>query len=91
MYTQKQFYLHTRNFDDIDKEVRVRACYWHACLQYVRRPPMTNKTSRERFGLEASKVAQVTRVINGVLEAILIKKSGVAEARKDAKHVPYWS
>ncbi len=75
----------------MDKEVRVRACYWHACLQYVRRQPMTNKTLRERFGLAASKGAQVTRVINGALEAELIKKSGAAEARKDAKYIPYWS
>ncbi len=80
-----------KEFDNMDKEVRVRACYWHACLQYVRRQPMTNKTLRERFGLAASKGAQVTRVINGALEAKLIKKSGAAEARKDAKYIPYWS
>ncbi len=52
---------------------------------------MTNRTLRERFGVEVSKGTKITRVINGAIEAGLIKKSGVAEARKDAKYVPYWS
>ena len=52
---------------------------------------MTNKSLRERFGVDEVKAAQVTRVINATLEGKLIKKTGVSEARKDAKYVPYWS
>ena len=80
-----------KDFPDMDKEERIRACYWHACLQYVTRQPMTNKTLRKRFGIKDLNGAQATRVINGTVDAKLIKKSGIAEARKNAKYVPYWS
>ncbi|GAX61576.1 transcriptional regulator [Candidatus Scalindua japonica] len=80
-----------KDFEDMGKEDRVRACYQHACLQYVQRKHMTNKSLRDRFGLEESKSAQVTRVINATLEGKLVKKIGVSEARKDAKYIPYWS
>ena len=75
----------------MEKEDRIRACYLHACLQYVQRKNMTNRSLRERFGIEVSKGAQVTRVINAAIEGRLIKKIGVLESRKDAKYVPYWS
>lgn len=80
-----------KEFKDMEKEDRVRACYLHACLQYVQRKKMTNKSLRERFGISETKGAQATRIINATLESKLIKKIGVSEARKDAKYVPYWS
>lgn len=89
-HTRSVLFEH-KDFEDMGKEDRVRACYLHACLQYVQRKYMTNKSLRERFGLEESKTAQVTRVINATLESELVKKIGVSEARKDAKYVPYWS
>ncbi len=52
---------------------------------------MTNRSLRERFGIEESKGSQVTRVINAAIDGKLIKKIGVLESRKDAKYVPYWS
>ncbi len=89
-HTRSVLFAH-QDFEDMGKEDRVRACYLHACLQYVQRKYMTNKSLRERFGLEEPKSAQVTRVINATLEGELVKKTGVSEARKDAKYVPYWS
>lgn len=89
-HTRSVLFAH-KEFKDMEKEDRVRACYLHVCLQYVQRKKMTNKSLRERFGVPEIKGAQVTRVINSTLEAELIKKVGVSEARKDAKYVPYWS
>ncbi len=89
-HTRSVLFAH-KDFKDMGKEDRVRACYLHACLQYVQRKNMTNRSLRERFGIEESKGAQVTRVINATIEGGLIKKIGVLESRKDAKYVPYWS
>lgn len=89
-HTRSVLFAH-KDFEDMRKEDRVRACYLHACLQYVQRKNMTNRSLRERFGIEESKGAQVTRVINAAIEGKLIKKIGVLESRKDAKYVPYWS
>ncbi|TGH27853.1 MAG: transcriptional regulator, partial [Aphanocapsa feldmannii 277cI] len=35
----------------MDKVERIRACYQHACLQYVVRQPMTNASLRKRLGI----------------------------------------
>lgn len=79
-----------KDFKDMEKDDRVRACYQHACLQHVQRKNMTNRSLRERFGIEESKGAQITRIINATIDAKLIKKIGVSESRKGAKYIPYW-
>lgn len=78
-------------FSDMEREDRIRACYLHACLQNVQRKYMTNSSLRERFGLDESKGAQVSRVINATIETGLIKRVGASESKKDAKYWPYWS
>ena len=73
----------------MSKEDRVRACYLHACLQYVQRQNMTNKSLRDRFGLDESKGAQISRIINAALDAGLIKKVSISESRRDSAYVPF--
>ena len=89
-YTRVVLFAHI-DFDDMDKEDRIRACYLHACLQYVQRKHLTNASLRERFGLKEANIAQATRVINATIEKGLIKKIGTAESRKEAKYCPYWA
>jgi ATP-dependent DNA helicase RecG len=89
-FTRTILFAH-KDLEDMSREDRVRACYLHACLQYVKRQNMTNKSLRERFGLAESKVAQVTRIINASLDAGLIKKINVSESRRDSAYVPFWS
>jgi len=79
------------DFSDMDKEDRMRACYLHACLQYVQRKYLTNASLRERFGLSEQKGAQVTRIINAAIEKGFIKKISSTESRKEAKYCPYWA
>lgn len=89
-FTKAILFSH-RDFDDMDKDDRIRACYLHCCLQYVSRQKMTNKTLRERFGLPEDKVSVVTRVINATVEAGLITNSSSSESRRDTSYVPFWS
>lgn len=89
-YTIAVLFAH-KDFTDLNKEERIRACYWHTCLQYVNRQLMTNSTLRERFGLESSKGSQISRIISAAIEAKLIRKMGDSEAKSEAKYVPYWS
>jgi predicted HTH transcriptional regulator len=42
-----------RAFSEMDKADRTRACYQHACLQFVQRGNLTNSSLRKRFGIEA--------------------------------------
>lgn len=89
-FTRTILFAH-KDLEEMSREDRVRACYLHACLQYVQRQNMTNKSLRERFGLDESKGAQVSRIINASLEAGLIKKISVSESRRDSAYVPFWS
>jgi ATP-dependent DNA helicase RecG len=89
-FTRTILFAH-QDMEVMSKEDRVRACYLHACLQYVERKSMTNKTLRERFGLDESKGAQITRILNATLEAGLILKVSTSESRRDSSYVPFWS
>lgn len=79
-----------RPLSKMDKMDRIRACYLHASLKYVMQEYMTNTSLRERFGIEARNSADASRIIKSTLEAGLIRIYNPAEARKNAKYVPYW-
>ena len=50
-HTRAVLFAH-REFREMDKTDRIRACYLHACLRYVQRDYMTNTTLRERFRID---------------------------------------
>lgn len=78
-----------REFADMTKEDRIRACYQHACLRYVSNEPMTNSSLQKRFGIHTS---MVSRIIKTTLEEELIKPYDPDnESRKHAKYVPFWA
>lgn len=89
-FTRTVLFAH-QDMDAMSKEDRVRACYLHACLQYVQRQSMTNKSLRERFGLDESKGAQITRILNATQSAGLILKVSSSESRRDSSYIPFWS
>lgn len=49
-HTRAVLFAH-KSLKCMDKDNRVRSCYFHACLKYVVRDYMTNASLRERFGL----------------------------------------
>jgi len=81
-----------RTFSEMDKADRVRACYLHACLQYVQRKQMTNTTLRERFGVDKRNRAQISRVISDAVDAGMIRPyNPESDSRRHASYVPYWA
>jgi ATP-dependent DNA helicase RecG len=52
-----------KEFHDMDRDDRIRACYQHACLRYVTNRRMTNQSLRERFKLTKEKSETVSRII----------------------------
>ena len=90
-HTRAVLFAH-KTFANMDKSDRVRACYLHACLQYVQRKQMTNTTLRKRFGIEKKNLAQVSRVIKDTIEADLIHSyNPESESRRHASYVPFWA
>ena len=81
-----------KSFSEMDKDDRIRACYLHACLQYVMRKSMTNTSLRKRFGIEERNRAQVSRVISDTMDAKLIRSyNPSSDSRKHASYVPFWA
>lgn len=84
-------YAH-KDFSEMTKPDRVRACYQHCALQYVTRKRMTNQSLRERFGLSEAATATVSQVIGASKEAGKIKlDDSETTSTRYAKYVPYWA
>jgi predicted HTH transcriptional regulator len=80
-----------RKFLQMDREERRRACYQHACLQFVSGKRMSNATLRKRLGIKDSNYPLASRIIRDAIDAGLIRPHGGAEgARKDSTYVPFW-
>lgn len=81
-----------KEFANLSQEERIRACYQHSVLKWVKREKMTNRSLRERFDLPKSKSAAISQTIVATVEAGYIK-SDKAEggSRKYAHYLPAWA
>lgn len=81
-----------KDFSDMDREERLRACYQHCALKWVMSERMTNQSLRERFHVPESKSAVVSQVIAAAIEAGQIKPDEkVGTSRRFARYLPYWA
>jgi predicted HTH transcriptional regulator len=81
-----------RQFSQMDKLGRVRACYQHACLQYVSGKRMSNASLRKRLGIKDSNYPLASRVIRDAIDLKFVKPHGnAAGSKKDATYVPFWA
>jgi ATP-dependent DNA helicase RecG len=81
-----------RDFEQMDRGDRSRACFQHCALKWVMAEQMTNQSLRDRFGLPESKSAIVSQVIAATMEADLIKADErVGTSRRFARYLPFWA
>ena len=81
-----------RKFAQMNREERVRACYQHACLQYVSGGQMTNASLRKRLGIKDTNYPLASRIIKDAIEFDLVKsKIENAGSKRDASYVPFWA
>ena len=78
-----------RRFADMTTGERLRACYQHAVLLYLRGQRMKNATLRERFGVDSRNAAQISAVIRRALDESLIRSADPERPRSG--YVPYWA
>ncbi len=90
-HTRAILFAH-KTFPNMGRDDRIRACYLHACLQYVQRNSLTNSSLRHRFGIEEQNRAQVSRVISETKDAGLIRNTDPESgSRKHVSYVPFWA
>lgn len=80
-----------KGWADTTKEERIQACYQHACLKYMSNEMMTNKSFRERMGVEEKNYPMVSIIIREAVKRGLIKV-GTPEGtnRRDVAYIPSW-
>ena len=81
-----------RDFEAMDRDDRVRACYKHCCLKWVMSERMTNQSLRERFHQPESKSAIISQIIAAAIESGAVKPDEkVGGSRKYARYLPFWA
>lgn len=89
-HTRVVLFAH-KDFKEMAKEDKIRACYLHACLKYVNRDYLTNTSLRERFGLKQNEISKVSRIIKETLELGLIKFKDPNTSPKYYQYLPVWA
>ena len=81
-----------KDFEDMDRNDRIRATYQHSCLRYVMNEKMTNQSLRERFKLPESKVATASQIIAATVDAKKIKIADPTQtSTRYRNYVPFWA
>jgi ATP-dependent DNA helicase RecG len=81
-----------KDFDDMDRNDRIRATYQHCCLRYVMNGRMTNHSLRDRFKLPEDKTATVSQVIAATVDAGKVKVADPAQtSTRYRSYVPFWA
>ncbi|NMM99133.1 ATP-binding protein [Bifidobacterium olomucense] len=78
-------------YRELTQRQRMDAAYWHACVQYAQRLPMTNSTLRERFALPTSGSSQISRLIKSCLDENLLKVADPDAGKRYVRYLPYWA
>ena len=75
-----------RDFKDMTKEDRIRACWQHCILKYVSRQFMTNATLRERFNLKGKNdYVKVSKIIR------ICMTKGHIKQDESKRYIPIWA
>lgn len=80
-----------KNYSQMSKEDRYRACYLHACLKRVNRDYMTNASLRERFNIDKKNSSMISRLLNETCAVGLIFISPDSTSDKNRKYLPFWA
>jgi predicted HTH transcriptional regulator len=81
-----------RPLSQMTNEERIRACYQHACLQYVSNDRMTNSSLRKRFAIDERNYSIASRIIADTIKAKMIKLfDPESSSKKHASYVPIWA
>ena len=80
------------DFESMDRNDRIRACYQHCCLRYVTNQKMTNQSLRDRFKLPEKKAESASRTIKETIEAGQINLADPTQkSLRYRNYVPFWA
>jgi len=81
-----------QDFEAMDREGRIRACYQHCCLKWVMNERMTNQSLRERFKLNDKQSETASRILRETMDVEKIKLSDpTVTSTRYRSYVPFWA
>lgn len=89
--TMRVTLLAQRPFAEMTGEERSAAVYLHSCLNQVSRRNTTNRSVRERFGIEERNKATASRLLRDAVARGLIAPYDRAASPRLMRYVPYWA
>lgn len=87
--TRATLFAH-KSLRDMGRQERIRACYFHACLNHVLGKPVTNSSIRQRFGIPGHNASTASRLLNEAVDAgvLAVEANGGTKSRR---YVPFWA
>jgi ATP-dependent DNA helicase RecG len=80
-----------RKLNQMTRQEKLRACYQHACLQFVSNLAMTNASLRARLSISDENYSLASRIIGDALDDGLIKPlDPTSQSKRHAKYIPFW-
>lgn len=81
-----------KKLTEMNNDDKIRACYQHACLQYVLNEKMTNESLRKRFNIDKKNAAIASRMLSEAVSSGVIKEyQPNSNSRKYKSYLPYWA
>ncbi|RWD89444.1 ATP-binding protein [Mesorhizobium sp.] len=81
----------SKDFAQMSREERIRACYQHASLRYIGGDLMSNGSLRVRLGMNKNQYPQVSAVIRDAIDVGSIKPLDEDQGNRQARYVPWWA
>ncbi len=87
--TRATLFAH-KTLKEMGRQERIRACYFHACLNHVLGKPVTNSTIRQRFGIAEHNASTASRLLNEAVDAgfLVVEANG---GTRNRRYVPFWA
>jgi ATP-dependent DNA helicase RecG len=80
-----------RAFSKLSKTEKMRACYFHCVIRWLKSDYMSNTTLRARFRLPQEEYQAVSNIISASVKAKRIAQAEANQGKRNAKYVPYWA
>ncbi len=80
-----------KHLKDMDKSEKIRACYQHSVLKYLKKDYMTNTSLRGRFGISDNNKSMVSKIISETIQEKKICIHDKTVGTRARKYVPWWT
>ena len=87
--TRATLFAH-KSLKEMGRQERIRACYFHACLNHVLGKLVTNSSIRQRFGIPGHNASTASRLLGEAVDAgvIAVESNG---GTRNRRYVPFWA